>query len=360
MNYFEKRRLQKHGREMLHHARHVRRTREDVTDRALVQQLIAAEEKLYSALKARDSEHIQAAINAVGEIAGRVMPERSLRMVRENLEMIAVAVVIAMGFRAYFLQPFKIPTGSMQPTLYGVHYRPDGDSGWMAQFPMNLARMAVWGESSYSIQASGSGQASKDRRAMEGSPVDQYFIGNSAVQIQKDLRLRFAPDTYVVGGQLLASGSSISGDHIFVDKVRWNFQRPKRGQVMVFQTGGIEGLPPDTHYIKRMVGLPGERISVNPPYLVVNGMTVREPAEIRRIEDKAPGYNGYLLTGRPGTKLAKEGDALLLSPNEYLGFGDNTQNSYDGRYWGPVPEKNLVGPALFVYWPFSARWGLVR
>ena len=63
---------------------------------------------------------------------------------------------------------------------------------------------------------------------------------------------------------------------------------------------------------------------------------------------------------RHGTMLAFATDRLTLGAREYLGMGDNTMNSYDGRYWGAVPQKNLVGPALFVYWPYYDRWGLIR
>ena len=51
---------------------------------------------------------------------------------------------------------------------------------------------------------------------------------------------------------------------------------------------------------------------------------------------------------------------MPLKEREYFALGDNTRNSRDGRYWGPVPQKNLVGPALLVYWPLSKRWGLAR
>ena len=44
----------------------------------------------------------------------------------------------------------------------------------------------------------------------------------------------------------------------------------------------------------------------------------------------------------------------------YFALGDNSYNSYDSRYWGPVPEENLVGRGLFVYWPFNQHWGLIR
>jgi signal peptidase I len=44
----------------------------------------------------------------------------------------------------------------------------------------------------------------------------------------------------------------------------------------------------------------------------------------------------------------------------YFALGDNSYNSYDSRYWGPVPEENLVGRGLLVYWPFAPHWGLIR
>ena len=49
-----------------------------------------------------------------------------------------------------------------------------------------------------------------------------------------------------------------------------------------------------------------------------------------------------------------------LPPGSYFAMGDNSYNSYDSRYWGPVPEENLVGRGLLVYWPFNRHWGLIR
>jgi signal peptidase I len=53
-------------------------------------------------------------------------------------------------------------------------------------------------------------------------------------------------------------------------------------------------------------------------------------------------------------------DRLPLGDGEYLPMGDNTFQSLDGRYFGPIPEKNIVGPAFCVYWPFGRRWGFVQ
>jgi signal peptidase I len=51
---------------------------------------------------------------------------------------------------------------------------------------------------------------------------------------------------------------------------------------------------------------------------------------------------------------------LVVPPNGYFALGDNSYNSYDSRWWGPVPEENLVGRGLLVYWPFIPHWGLIR
>lgn len=138
---------------------------------------------------------------------------------------------------------------------------------------------------------------------------------------------------------------------------------------MVFSTTGINGLPQGTHYIKRMCGLPGESVSINPPQLLIDGKAVSEPDTIARIVRKDritpadPPYTGYQLIGRgmqteAPVPLFSATDTVKLAEDEYYALGDNTGNSRDSRFWGPVPERRLLGPAAFVYWPFT-RFKLV-
>jgi signal peptidase I len=158
-------------------------------------------------------------------------------------------------------------------------------------------------------------------------------------------------------GEVLCRTTTVAGDHVLVNRMAMNFRRPRRDDVIVFSTQGIEGLVQGTHYIKRLVGMPGEKIGVEPPNLMVNGSPVRGLSGIDRVTSR----QGYQLPlGGEPARLNTTNDVLDLGLRQYAGFGDNTMNSRDSRYWGSIPEQNLVGPAVFVYWPFSRRWGFIR
>jgi signal peptidase I len=271
-----------------------------------------------------------------------------------------VAVAVAMGFRAYFIQPFKIPTGSMQPTLYGIHYRHQTAAGLTDLYPLRPVKWLVFGEWYCEFPARASGTLRGPLGETNGNLA--YEIGGVLHAVPRDLPLECAPGEPVIRGQMLARGLRTTGDHIFVNKVAWYFTRPRRGDVMVFSTDHIPSLhEKKTHYIKRLVGLPGERIRVDPPNLLVNERRVDRPRSVTRIEERVGEYAGYQNPpGAGGRHLVTPRSVMTLAPTDYLGLGDNTLNSYDGRYWGPVPRGNLVGPAFGVYWPLSRRWGPIR
>ena len=100
---------------------------------------------------------------------------------------------------------------------------------------------------------------------------------------------------------------------------------------------------PYTQYMKRVGGLPGEHIRIDPPHLIVNGKAVTLSGEVR-LADRGSPYQAALTHTTNG---------LTLGPDEYFVIGDNTSASLDSRYWGPLPKDNIVGRATRVYWPFN-------
>jgi signal peptidase I len=174
-------------------------------------------------------------------------------------------------------------------------------------------------------------------------------------------------------GELLWAGVVTTGDFVFVNRWIWNFRPPQRGEVMVFSTQGIQGLQQGTHYIKRMCGMPNEELSIHPPEIWIGGAPLADPPRTiarvirqERLASWATPYAGYQVVGNGGGTgyphaLRTPADHIALGPDEYFAMGDNTRNSLDGRYWGAVPRRNLLGPAATVYWPFAARrWGRIE
>jgi len=179
-------------------------------------------------------------------------------------------------------------------------------------------------------------------------------------------------------GTVLYSGYADSGDLIIADKVSYHFRKPKRGETFIFDTRGIktngsrsrlnaqEGA---THYIKRCVGVPGDSLQIESPYLLVNGEKAKEQY-IQRVANAEGVYEGlgYVNTGRPGSPLAGPDNVLNLKldekewyHSEYAAMGDNTENSLDSRYWGALEEYNVVAPAFFTLWPITTgHWGLIK
>ena len=162
-------------------------------------------------------------------------------------------------------------------------------------------------------------------------------------------------------GDVIARGAIDTGDQVFVDKFSYNFVKPHRGNVFVFRTDDIPGIPPDPEtgapfYIKRLAGTPNDELRVDSPLLFANG-ALQQGIGFERVMSAKNGYRGY---GQGRDYLTDPSKPFKVPERHYFAMGDNSYNSYDSRYWGPVPEENLVGRGLFVYWPFSRHWGLIR
>jgi signal peptidase I len=172
-----------------------------------------------------------------------------------------------------------------------------------------------------------------------------------------------------VQGEPILNFDILTGDMLFVDRVSYNFVAPKRGDTFVFRTNNIPGLndrfgnPSQNYYVKRLAGVPGERLRVDADgRLLVNGAAVTAPAPMaaNNRRDTAAGYYGYLpeIGGdRYALPLQEE---YTVTDHHFFAMGDNSANSYDSRGWGEVPEGDVVGQPLFILHPFTKRWGWAK
>jgi signal peptidase I len=302
---------------------------------------------------------------------------------RENVEVFLVAIVVAMGIRTFFLQPFKIPTGSMQPTLYGITGK---DLRFDPNFKMpgileRIYDVAVFGKIYHNVIAPADGQVTQI------DPIKHVlFVNKQTLWVHYEgqsqdvpITIWFGPDDnlgHYAGldrqhtfhkGEPVICFEEKTGDHLFVDRFTYNFRRPDRGEIVVFKTKGITGIPnQDQFYIKRLIGLPGETISIGEDrHVRINGhrldATTPHFENLYSFDPNIPPreseYSGHVLEDDPRSSLRTPQDTLHVPDDCYVVCGDNTVNSYDSRYWGGVPQKNVIGKSFFVYWPISSRFG---
>lgn len=380
-------------KQMLHHSKISRNMREDVLDPELLKQTIAAEKAFKKAPIVSDFLGFTKAGEKLNDVVEKVNPPSTRSRAAENLEVAVVAIAVALGVRTYFLQPFKIPTGSMQPSLYGQTFEPGVttnafvDKPWipvgssehrLAEFanPVRLVKGLLTGRwyreyrapidgTLIPIDADGDRRPDADRmgnlpfaiRSPSGKTSKTFYIHGKMMPNQGRVYKK---------GELIAAATKVSGDHILVNKMAYNFGNPNRGDIFVMSMRNVNhsSVNPADHYIKRMVGMPGEKIQISRDRrLVADGEVVTEPAVLRRnylrkyngsdrlygktLESDA-GYQGY----EHNWKLRGSDDFIQLSDTEYLPMGDNTRNSLDGRGFGAIHEDDVVGKASFIYWPF--------
>ena len=324
------------------------------------------------ALKDRSSERVRELEKGLLSVLGRIEPASDRHGIRENVELFLVAIALALGIRAFYLQPFKIPTGSMQPTLNGVI------ATRMETPPPNplvrVFQFLTLGRTYEDVLSQQEGDTISEIRPVklnlvwDGAEIKMSSGRNYRVGIEPRV-LREQLGVYVGEafgkGQPIVRGYADLGDQLFVDKVGYNFAGPHRADVFVFKTNGIAGAEqgPDgsgQHYIKRLAGVPGDVLRIDQPVLYVNGQPAQEYA-LQRVASQKNGYTGYVNDQSGGMRYLRDpGAAVTVGPNQFFALGDNSANSADSRYWGFVPAENVVGRGLFVYWPFSSHWGFVK
>ena len=201
---------------------------------------------------------------------------------------------------------------------------------------------------------------------------------------------------FVVQAFKIPSGSMVPtllvGDHLLVNKFIYRFRSPRRGEIVVFK------FPQDreTDFIKRVIALPGEEVALKDGRLLINGVetedatAVYEPGspsgkernlapfrvpakgDVIPLDTGHPELYRFLIANELGDRGKIVNGRLLIDgkvassyevQNDYLFvMGDNRDNSYDSRFWGPVNTRDLVGKAMIIYWSFGdkfyhVRWG---
>lgn len=372
--FLEKRRMRKELKEYLRAAQHARNMREDIGAPEDLKRLAQAEEAVRSFRQSGGlNSEIKAAVEGLQDATEKIYPSSKRSGIRENVEVIIVAIGAAMAIRAFFFQPYKIPTGSMQPTLNGILVEAQAAPTVMDRLPFKFFQWLATGTSYKEVRAKTPGELIPFGIDRAGAPVYAIPLTRTKAvvnigEVQQKFPIYMADSvnesinesgiTHVEKGDVIAKGEVIAGDHILVNKMKYNFAQPERGDIAVFDTRNIDypDVPQGEFYIKRMVGMPGEKIQIKDNrYLVANEEVIEEPPVFKMINE-SPLYEGHTFAG----KLINNDAYIQLGDDEYLMMGDHTKNSLDGRYFGAVPREDFQGSAFFVYWPFREHWGRVE
>jgi signal peptidase I len=185
--------------------------------------------------------------------------------------------------------------------------------------------------------------------------------------------------TFVVQAFEIPSSSMentlLIGDHVFVNRelfaprTRWlgpilPYGEIHHGDIVVFLSPAEPGL----YVVKRIIGVPGDRIHLRDGVVYRNGEKLDEPYVIHQSGDANPYRDNFPAVApsefnnvTPDWELALpqhiQGDDVVVPPNSYFGMGDNRDVSLDSRYWGFIPAGNVIGRPMFIYWSFETPAG---
>ncbi len=384
--------------------------RRDVLSPAELTELQQKRERLRASLDARDDASklklsVEALEDTLRRTGGTFYPKSSIV---EYVEFFLVAAIVILGIRAYFVQPFKIPTNSMWPSYHGmtgeVFKTPADEPGFVMNGVRFLTQLAnpqridspIDGEVVLPVAILDSKRNVVPYRMVDGrkwgvlpTKLREYEIGVGrtpiTIRVPADFDLdRVLLDAFFDGaerypvngsrgagqtvllrtGKMVKTGDRIlafdilTGDQLFVDRLTYHFLKPRVGQGFVFRTDHLYDLHPrmsgphEQYYIKRLVGTPGDTLEIKEPVLYRNGAPIEGAPSFAKEAQQIENYPGYRWEER-----LQQGDTITIPENRYFAMGDNSTNSMDGRYWGTIPAEDVVGRPLFIYYPFTKRWG---
>lgn len=405
-------RLRKKAKELLHAAGKVHHYRRDVVSNESLEALDHSVLELETLVKDKTAgdDALQAAMKHLDEllykIGGKIYPKTFWS---DHLEVLLVAAILVIGVRTFFFQPFIIPTNSMYPTYNGMTARvytqdeasPSGAQKLFNKLTLGARHKSVFAGTSGKLLIPidrSNGNPKIFKRPVKGrkwlfipAVLTEYtfYVDNFAhtLQVPAEFAMdKLLSEQFTSGkSKIVPSATSLTGfvwdvervldkgdpiirfdinlgDALFVDRISYHFKRPKVGDPFVFRTDEISaelerltGDGTEKYYIKRLAGVGGETLEIRDGALFANGELRDEVAAFVRNAEKEGEYNGYV-----NQDLLAKGRKLAIPKNSYVALGDNSSDSLDSRFWGFVPDKSVIGKAIFIYYPFTKRWGLAE
>ena len=364
---------------------------------------------------------IESLEDVLRRLGGAIYPKSALV---ENVEFFLVAAIVILGIRTYFVQPFKIPTNSMWPTYNGMTPEVFATPAAEPPAVVEAVRAVAFGAWPHRLDAAGDGEVlvpiggaesrglthcrivpgrtwlvlptkvreytllvddqptrvqvpldfdfdwvmsaafflpkeNYSQRKLIGEMERRIKAGQFEVRVVDGERLRcIRTGVRVKRGDRMLSFDELTGDQLFVDRFSYHFVKPQVGSGFVFRTGNIKPLVEeygDQYFVKRLVGVPGDTLEVKGTGLIRNGSPITGAETFDANAHQRGKYPGYVAMG-----LLAPGSSVRVEPRNYFAMGDNSPNSQDGRYWGFVPAKDVVGRPMLVYFPFTSHWGPAR
>ncbi len=216
-------------------------------------------------------------------------------VLREWVESILIALLLAALIRSYFVQPFKIPSGSMRMTLI------EGDHLFVDKWtygPQVLPPM-FWDIGTPLVSHSG---------------LDENYVSSRAL-----LSLRW-PQAWLPLTKMRLPG----------------LRHPQRGDIIVF----VYPVDPTKDFIKRLIAVGGETVEIKEGAIYIDGKEITDPRMKNVYYYNRGDYGG-------------EGQQIHVPPGYVFVMGDNSGSSYDSRYWGFVSQTDIIGRADFIFWPLD-------
>jgi len=209
-------------------------------------------------------------------------------------------------------------------------------------------------------------QKQKPEKKKESLP--ESIAGIASVLVSGLFIITFIVQAFEIPSESMVQ-TLLVGDHVFVDRLtptaKASYVGPfipyheiKHGDIIVF----LHPKEPGMYVVKRIIGIPGDRLHLKDGKVYRNGEELKEPYVIHSLGDYSP-YRDQFPSAPPEGQVnpewplvmreyVKNGD-LVIPPDKFFGMGDNRDVSLDSRFWGFIPRENVIGRPLFIYWSFD-------